>query len=147
MPKALASALRLLARRDHGALELLQKLEKNGAPKEEANEALLECQRLGYQCDTRFIESYCRSRIRQGYGPLKIKQELKGKGLDSDLIHQVMRQQSVNWFEHALEVWQKKTRGVVDGSYNELQKHQRFLLYRGFSTDIIAQVIESVNSP
>lgn len=34
----------------------------------------------------------------------------------------------------------EKSKGQYDLSFEELQKQQRFLLYRGFGMDIIAQV-------
>lgn len=144
MTKALDSALRLLARREHGAVELCFKLEHKGFSSSDAKEALEASQSLGLQSDCRFIENYSRSRIRQGYGPLKIIQELKSKGIDTDLIHEVLEQEQGNWLTYALDVWEKKSKGQQDLSFSELQKQQRFLLYRGFSMDVIAQVVKEL---
>lgn len=144
MTKALDSALRLLARREHGAMELCDKLKQKGFSITEAQEALNECQRLGLQSDSRFVEVYSRSRIRQGYGPLKIAQDLKTKGIDSDLIHSELAQERDNWVSYAMEVWQKKCKGQMDLSFSELQKQQRFLLYRGFGMDTIATVVKEM---
>jgi len=55
-----------------------------------------------------------------------------------------MEQEKDNWFVYALEVWQKKIKGQTDLSFAELQKQQRFLLYRGFSTDVIARVVKEL---
>jgi regulatory protein len=146
MTKAFTSALRLLSRREHGALELYDKLKRKGFSSVELKEAIDKCQELDLQNDKRFVEIYCRSRIRQGYGPLKISQELSSKGIDKELIHSVLQQEKDNWFSYALDVLQKKSKGTTEMSFSELQKHQRFLLYRGFSTDVIALVIkESVS--
>lgn len=144
MTKAYDSALRLLTRREHGAVELCVKLEHKGFSKLEAKEALDECQRLGLQSDRRFVESYSRSRIRQGYGPLKIIQELKNKSIEIDLIHAVLDEERDNWLPYALDVWEKKCKGQLDLSFNELQKQQRFLLYRGFGMDVIARVMKEL---
>lgn len=142
MTKAFDSAVRLLARREHGAIELCEKLQKKGYNSTEAKEALDRCLELGLQSDARFVESYSRSRIRQGYGPVKIKQELKSKGIDSDLIQSELDKEQDNWLSYALDVWQKKTRGQLDWSFNEIQKHQKFMLYRGFSMDTIIMVMK-----
>lgn len=144
MTKAYDSAIRLLARREHGANELCLKLEQKGFSRIDSQEALAQCQRLNLQSDQRFVESFIRSRIRQGYGPMKIMQELKTKGVASDLIHQELKLEEDNWWTYALEVWQKKCRGAQDLSFSELQKQQRFLLYRGFSSDIIARVVKEL---
>lgn len=144
MTKAFDSALRLLTRREHGAIELCDKLEQKGFSQQEAMDALESCQRLGLQNDSRFVENYSRSRIRRGYGPLKITQELKVKGIDIELIQHELRQERDNWLNYALEVWYKKSKGKVDLSFDEMQKLQTFLLYRGFPMDIIAQVVKEL---
>lgn len=144
MTKAMDSALRLLTRREHGAIELCDKLKQKGFSHVDAKEAVDECQRLGLQSDSRFVEAYSRSRIRQGYGPLKITQDLKARGVDGDLIHRELAQESDNWISHAMDVWQKKCKGQTDLSFIEIQKQQRFLLYRGFGMDIIAAVVKEM---
>ncbi|MFA6302611.1 MAG: recombination regulator RecX [Legionella sp.] len=143
MSKAFDCAMRLLSRREHGALELCKKLERKGFTKDEAQQALDLCQELDVQSDTRFIESYSRSRIRQGYGPVKIIQELKIRGIDAELIHKVFGQEQHDWHAYALEVWQKKTRGVIADSLAEKHKQQQFLLYRGFESDVIVEVFNT----
>lgn len=144
MTKAFDSALRLLTRREHGAIELCEKLIKKGFSPGEAKDALESCQRLGLQNDSRFIENYSRSRIRQGYGPLKITQELKNKGVDLELIQRELECEKENWLAYAIKVWEKKSKGQLDLSFNEIQKLQAFLLYRGFSMDIITKVVKGL---
>jgi regulatory protein len=144
MTKAMDSALRLLTRREHGAVELCDKLKQKGFSDLEAKEAVEECQRLGLQSDSRFVEAYSRSRIRQGYGPLKITQDLKARGIDSDLIHRELAQERENWISYAMDVWQKKCKGQTDLSFIEIQKQQRFLLYRGFGMDTITAVVKEM---
>lgn len=144
MTKAFDSALRLLTMRDHGAKELCNKLERKGFSEVDAHEAVEECQRLGLQSDSRFAECYSRYRIRQGYGPLKIAQELKNKAIESALIQSALNAEADNWLDYALTVWHKKARGQTELSFIEKQKQQKFLLYRGFSMDIIAQVVKEL---
>ncbi len=144
MTEAFESALRLLTRREHGALELCDKLEQKGFSQKEAKDALEACQRLGLQSDSRFVENYTHSRLRQGYGPLKISQELKIKGIDKDLILEKLEQEKDNWLINAVKVWEKKSKGKKDLSFDEMQKLQTFLLYRGFTMDIISQVVKTL---
>ncbi|TAL60017.1 MAG: recombination regulator RecX [Legionella sp.] len=146
MTRAFESAMRLLVGREHGASELCTKLERKGFSPREARDAVEACQRLGLQCDNRFVEQFSRSRISQGYGPLKIMQELKNRGIDSEPIQSYLAQERDKWFDHALSVWEKKSKGQKQLSFDELQKMQRFLLYRGFSMDIITKVMKSANS-
>lgn len=110
MTKAFDSAVRLLTRREHSALELYNKLKQKGYSSIEIKEALDTCQRMNLQNDGRFVEVYSHLRIRQGYGPLKISQELSSKGIDKGLIHQFLQQEQDNWLHYALNVWQKKVK-------------------------------------
>ncbi|KTD78370.1 recombination regulator RecX [Legionella waltersii] len=142
MTKALDSALRLLARREHSVSELLIKLEQKGHVKDEIQNALDHCRNHGLQSDTRFAEVCCRARVRQGYGPLRIKQELKSKGIDEDVIDSVLQLEEGNWGQYAYEAWQKKYKRFGNQSFEDMQKQQRFLLYRGFDWDIITQMFK-----
>jgi regulatory protein len=144
MTNALDHALRLLTRREHSAKELNDKLKRKGFGQSEIIEALDSCQQRKLQSDERFVTEYIRSRVRQGYGPLKIAQELKSKGVDNMLINQELRQEPEQWVVHAVAVWQKKCKNQQNLSYDELQKQQRFLLYRGFDMDIIAKVVNEL---
>lgn len=132
--------MRLLARREHGAHELANKLATKGFLTIAIQDALQECQRLGLQSDSRFVENVCRTRIRQGYGPIRIRQELQNLRVDDELIHAALQQEQDNWLGYAIGVWKKKYKEQVDVSYMALQKQKQFLLYRGFSTDTINMV-------
>ncbi len=144
MSKTYESAVRLLARREHGAYELAQKLSQKGHPQGAIAEALLKCQDLGLQSDVRFVELVCQSRIRQGYGPIRIRQELQSKQIAGDLIEQGLEQQAC-WLRQAQDVYQKKYKACNDVSFQMIQKQKQFLLYRGFPMDIINQVFRDMN--
>ena len=139
--KAFDCALRLLMRREHGLHELSEKLIRKGHDRDESMDAVHECQRLGYQSDERFVESFCNVRIRQGYGPLRISQELDAKQIARELISTQLSAYEDSWEAHALAAWQKKFESN-DVCAHELQKQQRFLLYRGFPADIISKVLK-----
>lgn len=141
MSKALDCALRLLARREHSLSEMYIKLEQRGFPQTEIQAAIEHCQHHGLQSDERFAEICCRARVRQGYGPIKIKQELKSKGVDDEVIYSVLQSEEENWSHYAYAAWQKKFRepGI---SFEDKQKQQRFLLYRGFDWDMISHVFK-----
>ena len=134
--------MRLLARREHGAHELANKLAMKGYLDIEIQDALSECQRLGLQSDSRFVDNVCRTRIRQGYGPIRIRQELQNLHIDSELIDAVLQQEQDNWLDYAVSVWKKKYKEQGELSYTTLQKQKQFLLYRGFSSDIITMVFK-----
>lgn len=135
--------MRLLARREHGAHELANKLAQKGYAGDAIQDALEKCQRLELQSDSRFVENVCRARIRQGYGPLRIRQELQQMQVEGALIEAVLQQEQDNWLDYAIGVWKKKYKEQVELSYIAIQKQKQFLLYRGFSTDTIAMVFNN----
>ncbi|WP_133129535.1 recombination regulator RecX [Legionella yabuuchiae] len=146
MERAYACAVRLLARREHGAHELAQKLVQKGFASVEVNAALAECQRLGFQSDERFAESFSRNRIRQGYGPLRIEQELKQLRIDGEMIRQVLSQDEASWLFQAKMAREKRFQDLEDFSLEVIQKQKRFLLYRGFPSDVINQLFKQLES-
>ena len=141
MDKSLHCAVRLLARREHSLAELADKLAQKGYIEEDIQEALATCQRQGLQSDARFAESLCRVRIRQGYGPVRIRQELKSKRVDREHIKAVLSIDPQHWLDHAMDVWEKKYAPLSEASFAEKQKQRQFLLYRGFSMSTITKVV------
>lgn len=104
-------ALFMLSRRDYGTAELSARMKRRMYEKNDGiiDEPLIErvIERLGEQHflnDTRVIELQLRSYIRKGYGPLRIKQELRQKGFTATLIEQQFEQLDVDWFELATDV-------------------------------------------
>lgn len=145
MTKAFVSAVRLLARREHGAHELAQKLAKKQHSTSDIQDAIAECQRLLLQSDTRFVEGMCRMRIRQGYGPARIRQDLQNVRIDRDLVDEILGKEHDNWLAYAHDVWEKKYKEHDDNSFAAVQKQKKFLLYRGFSMDTIAMVFREMS--
>ncbi len=141
MNNALHCAIRLLARREHSLAELADKLAQKGHVDVDIQDALATCQRQGLQSDARFAESLCRTRVRQGYGPVKIRQELLSKKVSRELADETLRTEQHNWLDHAMQVWIKKYQGMQDVSFAEKQKQRQFLMYRGFTMDIIAEIV------
>lgn len=143
MSSAWDTTLRLLGRRDHSRAELQQKLKQRKFSLEEIQEALQRCQELSLQSDERFVESFTRTRIRQGYGPLKIIQELITRGVEREVIYRSLHEEKPDWVHYATAVLQKRNKSKDSWSYEELQKQQRFLLYRGFDQETITQVTKA----
>ncbi len=145
MTKAYVDAVRLLARREHGAYELEQKLLQKKHSVLDIKHAIDECQRLELQSDLRFVESMCRTRIRQGHGPARIYHDLKQVRIDPDLIAQVLEEERDNWISYARDVWLKKYGEQENVSFADTQKQKQFLLYRGFSMATIQMVFKDIS--
>lgn len=138
-------AIGLLARREHATQELLAKLRSRGYSLEASQDALRKCQEQHYQDEKRFVEAFCQQRIRQGYGPLHIQQELHAKKVEREFAQKILQEQDVCWLEQARKVVLKKFQHPAKPRTPEWQKQMRFLLYRGFSKEVAAQVLTHLN--
>ena len=95
------AAMDLLARREHGRVELARKLRQRGAPPDLIEQALDRLCEQGLLSESRYLESFVRSRANAGYGPLRIREELAQRGLPRADIEQALRDSGFDWSEAA----------------------------------------------
>lgn len=125
-------ALGLLARREHSRRELSQKLGRGGFSRDEATAAVEQLGEQGYQDDSRFAASLVRSRIGQGYGPARIRMELRSQGVNDAAIRELIESGDVDW--HDLAASQLRRRyGGPSADPAERARRAQFLLRRGFA--------------
>ena len=135
------AAMDLLARREHGRVELTRKLRKRGAPQELIEAALQRLSEEGLLSEARYLESFVAYRARAGYGPQRIREELGQRGLERGDIDQALRESAIDWFESLRETWQRKFAGRLPMDARERAKQGRFLAYRGYSLDMIGRLL------
>jgi regulatory protein len=135
-------AVGLLARREHSAAELKSKLAQADFDTDEIDELLERLVAANLQSDERFAENYLRYRSQRGYGFQRIRQELKERGVATELISQAHEQSEIDWFSLAVSVRCKRFGEQEPEDYKERAKQQRFLQYRGFTHE---QITESFN--
>jgi regulatory protein len=100
----------------------------------------LEAERL--LSDDRFLESLIRARRRRGYGPLRIQQELKEKGVATEAIERFLDVTGRDWLDDIRRVQRKKFGARFPSSFAERARQARFLQYRGFTPEQIQQVLD-----
>lgn len=125
-------ALKLLARREHSARELKRKLTARGIGDDAADAAVAHATREGWQSDVRYAEMLVRSRVAQGYGPVRIAAELEVAGIPSEQIRTAMTDADVDWQALAREVHARRF-GAAPASSAERARQYRFLQGRGFA--------------
>ena len=130
-------AIRMLSRREYSRLEIQQKLIRHGCHQDDIDSVLLMLADNGSQSDERFAEHYTRFRASKGYGPKRIRMELKEKGVDSLIIDHGLEQAEVDWRERAAEVCRKKFKDQNAVTWEEKSRQSRFLDYRGFTREQI----------
>lgn len=131
----------LLARREHGRVELTRKLRKRGAPDELIEAALQRLAEEGLLSEARYLESFIAYRARAGYGPQRIREELGQRGLVRSDIEQALRDSGIDWFEQLRETWQRKFAGQLPADARERAQQGRFLACRGHSMEMIGRLL------
>ncbi len=129
------AAMDLLARREHSCKELKQKLKKRFDDETIIDEQLDRLAEEGLQSDSRYAESFVRQRFNRGHGPLRIRQEMRQKGIPDSDIEIAMESEEYDWFTSAQSVMERKfgTESAID--IKEKARRTRFMQYRGFSLD------------
>ncbi|MBM7059813.1 recombination regulator RecX [Pseudomonas sp. UL073] len=135
------SAMDLLARREHGRVELTRKLRQRGAPSELIEAALDRLAEEGLLCEARYLESFIASRARSGYGPLRIREELAQRGLPRADIEAALRDCGLAWRELLAETWRRKFAGNLPADARERAKHMRFLAQRGYPNEWVSRLL------
>lgn len=134
------AAMDLLARREHGRVELTRKLQRKGAPAELIEPALDRLADEGLLNETRYLDAYVASRARAGYGPLRIREELSQRGLARQQIEQALESAAIDWAAALQELWQRRF-GVLPVDAKEKGRQGRFLAYRGYSMESVSRLL------
>lgn len=140
------AAMDLLARREHGRVELARKLRQRGAPPDLIEQALDRLCEQGLLSESRYLESFVRSRANAGYGPLRIREELAQRGLPRADIEQALRDSGFDWSEQLRELWQRKFAGSLPADARERAKQGHFLSYRGYPLELISRLLRGNGS-
>ena len=142
-PSLRARALNYLARRDYTRSELQRKLAPYAEDQSELESLLEDLEKSGSLSEQRFVEQMVHAR--QGkYGSLRIAQELRAKGIADELIRSTVTQIKGGELASARTVWTKKF-GSLPTDAKQRAKQMRFLQSRGFSMDVIRQVLQGLD--
>lgn len=131
-------ALRLLARREYSRAELARKLAPS-AEGEDLDALLDDLERENLLSNARFAEMLAHSRAGR-HGSLRLKAELRDKGVPAELIDATVAEAKGRDLEAARAVWQKKF-GIPPRDAGERAKQMRFLAARGFPAEVVRRVV------
>ncbi len=143
-----ARALRLLASREHSALELSRKLSLHAESSETlrvliseliAKNLLGTLKEKNQLSEARFAEERARWLSRK-YGTAKIRQDLQAKGVPEELIARFASPQDE--LQKAREILERKYRARAV-TREEKAKRMRFLQSRGFSSAVIFTLLSA----
>jgi regulatory protein len=133
-------ALMALTRREHSRQELKAKLQPFAEDPDELDPLLDELEKRGWLSEARFVEQLATTRRRK-FGAARIVHELREKGVSDDALSAVQAQLKAGEVDAARAVWKKKF-GKLPRSLQERGKQARFLASRGFSAEVVHQVLK-----
>ncbi|MEO1897243.1 MAG: regulatory protein RecX [Cycloclasticus sp.] len=122
---------------------MLQKLAAKGFDEDDIRLLLEEFIDKNWQSDLRFAESYSRSRLLKGFGPVRIQYELKERGVDV-AVNDVF-EDAPDWQEVLNELHTKKYGHQPPDDMKERAKRTRFFQHKGFTHEMIKQLFNQLS--
>lgn len=96
--------------------------------------------------DRRFARIWTESYLRRNYGKWKVRADLSEKGVDSEIIEEVLKESylKVDETQLALDLVQRKWPSLKKKNEKSLRRLAGSLQRRGFSFEVIAEVIRQI---
>jgi regulatory protein len=145
-PVAMGRALNLLAYRARSEAEIRDRLTRYGYVEGTIEGVVLRLQELGYLDDAEFARMKAREKARR-YGPRRVSVELKKSGVGEALAREVVEEE----FAGRSEVGEARSAAARRyngrGSVAEARRVYGFLVRRGYSAEVCAQVAREYREP
>ncbi|HEY4367206.1 MAG TPA: regulatory protein RecX [Steroidobacteraceae bacterium] len=132
-----ATAVRLLAGREHSTAELRRKLLHKGHLPEAVDAVIARLRDKKLVSDDRFVSAFIRHHAQRGQGPVRIRAELRQQGIADEMVDEYLQSAGLDWSSLARAVRVRKFGASLPRSMAERAKQGRFLQYRGFNSDQI----------
>lgn len=132
-------ALKYLAAREHSRAELARKLTPHAESSEQLVQLLDELEQKGWLSAQRFAESVVHRKGAR-YGVARLRSELRQHQLPVDVASAAIQALQDSEFQRAHELWSRRF-GAPPHSPQEKARQMRFLLGRGFESDVVHRVI------
>jgi regulatory protein len=131
-----------LARREYTRHELTLKLAPHAESAAEIAQVLDDFTQRGWLSEQRAAEQMAHAR--QGrYGPARIRHDLEAKGVPAEVVSTTVAAVKGGELEAVRAVWRRKFRAPPVGAA-ERAKQARFLLGRGFSSEVITKLMRGL---
>lgn len=129
--------------------DVMNKFSTLCVPLEWQNDIVQHLQTLGYLDEKRFAESYVSGKFRlKKWGKRKIFVGLRSKGISNELIQNAFKEiDSETYWETLLSLASKKSQELMlssDPSWHKKAQLTRFLIQRGYESDLISDALESI---
>lgn len=142
-PSLRVRALRHLARREYTRHELTLKLAPYAESAEEIAQVLDDFTQRGWLSEQRAAEQMVHAR-RSRYGMARIRRDLEAKGVAAEVVGTAVAALRDGELDAARAVWRRKFKALPPANAAERAKQARFLLGRGFSTEVITKLLRGL---
>lgn len=131
------AALALLAGRDFTRQEIAERLRRRGYQPVLVETVISGLVAENLLREERYVEQFVNQHSSRGRGPLRIRQDLRQRGIDSEAIDTALAAGEVDWTQSARTARRRRFGAALPADRRERAKQARFLQYRGFSSDQI----------
>ncbi|MGM0369418.1 MAG: regulatory protein RecX [Bacillota bacterium] len=145
--EAKTAAFNLLSYRQRSRQEIKERLLRKDYELEVVKQVIQILEQLDYIDDREFAISWTKDRITKGFGPYRIRRQLKEKGVAKDLIESVLEEEYSSQLEYDLaeKLATKKRVHYKDADpYERRNKLSQVLKRKGFSFEIINFVLDDL---
>ena len=130
----------MLSRREHTRAEMKRKLSPHAESPEQVEQLLDALTARGWLSEARFAESRANTLVRK-FGSRKIEHDLNSRGVSAEIVEQTVERSLAQELESCRAVWRRKF-GVLPQGGAERGRQMRFLAGRGFSAEVVRQVLK-----
>ncbi len=136
----------LLARREYSRAELARRLLARGAERDEVERVLSELEQRGYLSDARYAEAVVTQKVGR-WSRRAIAHDLERRGVGRSAVRgALVPLAGADELAEATALWRRRFgRPPVD--HREKSRQVRFLLSRGYSTEIAFKALRSAGVP
>ncbi|MDI9521167.1 MAG: regulatory protein RecX [Bacillota bacterium] len=143
---ALETAVRILELRDKSRDEIMNKLLDAGYSEQAAQAACDKLESAGYLNDRRYAANTL-ERLNKKYGAIRLKQELRQRGIGEDLIEELLLDTDKDaQAEAAVRLAQKTLRGKTGEKRDLYRRAYAALARRGYTPDVVKSALQQVFS-
>ena len=136
--------MRYLSYRSRSESEIRSYLRRRNYPPGAVANVLVKLRSLNYVNDESFARNWALSRAQNhGYGPRRIEQELRAKGIHPATVHEVVREtfEEENEEGHAKRLLSRRFKGQNLQDPKVLRRAAAFLQRRGYGSKVIFDLL------
>ncbi len=145
LKKAVNYVLQLLSKKEYSVLEMTRKLNVR-YPEEVVQKCVAYCKEKNYLSDERFASMFVRFRFHSNYGPMRIRYELKEKGINEDIAEETLDNPEYDFEETLLDLAIRKSANLDLKDYKERTKLVRHLVSRGFESSSVIKIVSRLSN-